>query len=151
MDFGKWKSEVLIPLAHRQVFHWTRSSLRRVSSSVLHVCGAKITKNHQKHFLGAKKLLVSKNNSYLCTVTIKWVSRSLLLRGKVRFSLISISWVRKWWQLASNLKGKEYDYEHSEPYSLVMFNRDCMRQQSVSPYSIYETMSWSRNHMPISG
>ena len=57
---GKWNLAILVPLVHRQVFHWTRSSLRRVSSSVLHVCGAKITKNHQKLFFGAKKLLVSK-------------------------------------------------------------------------------------------
>ena len=47
-----------------------------------------------------------------------------------------------------NPKGKEYDYEHSEPYSLVMFNRDGMRHQSVSPHNIYETMSRSRKRMP---
>jgi hypothetical protein len=30
-----------------------------------------------------------------------------------------------------NLKGKENDDEHSAPHSLVMFNRDGMRQPSV--------------------
>ena len=48
----------------------------------------------------------------------------------------------------SNHKKKKYNYEHSEPYSLVMFNRDGMRQQSVSPHNIYETMSRSRKRMP---
>ena len=47
-----------------------------------------------------------------------------------------------------NHKGKKYDYEHSEPYSLVMFNRDGMRHLSVSPHNIYETMSRSRKRMP---
>ena len=30
----------------------------------------------------------------------------------------------------SNHKKKKYNYEHSEPYSLVMFNRDGMRHKS---------------------
>ena len=48
----------------------TRPSLRRVSSSVLHVCGAKIAKNYQMQHLN--KVVGIENNSYLCTVTIKW-------------------------------------------------------------------------------
>ena len=47
----------------------TRPSLRRVSSSVLHVCGAKIAKNYQMQHLN--KVVGIENNSYLCTVTIK--------------------------------------------------------------------------------
>ena len=35
-----------------------------------------------------------------------------------------------------------------ETHSLVMFNRDGMRHQSVSPHNIYETMSRSRKRMP---
>ena len=46
-------------------------SLRRVSSSVLHVCGAKIAKNHEIHHVFGKKVVGIENNSYLCTVTIK--------------------------------------------------------------------------------
>ena len=45
-------------------------------------------------------------------------------------------------------KGKKYN-EHSKNYSLVMFNRDGMRQKSVSPHNIYETMSRSRKRMPV--
>ena len=62
MDFGKWKSEVLIPLAHRQVFHWTRSSLRRVSSSVLHYCAAKIINNHKITKKFERKILKNRKN-----------------------------------------------------------------------------------------
>ena len=48
----------------------TRPSLRRVSSSVLHVCGAKIAKNYQMQHFFCKQVVGIENNSYLCTVTI---------------------------------------------------------------------------------
>lgn len=45
-------------------------SLRKVSSSVLHVCAARITKKHEIHHIFGQKVVGIENNSYLRTVTI---------------------------------------------------------------------------------
>ena len=62
MDLGKWKSEVLIPFAHRQVFHKTRSSHSEEYHHLFCTYALqKIVKKMQDiSYFWPKKLLVSK-------------------------------------------------------------------------------------------
>jgi hypothetical protein len=71
MDFWEMESCDSRPFSPSAGLPQTRPSLRRVSSSVLHVCGAKIAKNHEMQHIFGKKVVGIENNSYLCTVTIK--------------------------------------------------------------------------------
>ena len=49
-----------------------------------------------------------------------------------------------------NQKGKKNDDEHSAPHSLVMFNRDGMRQKSVSVCILEVSGRPRRSEVPLS-
>ena len=69
MDLGKWKSEVLIPFAHRQVFHKTRSSHSEEYHHLFCTYALqKIVKKNARYIIFlAKKVIGIENNSYICT------------------------------------------------------------------------------------